>query len=388
MQRSTVASALAAIVLALIPASLHAQTFVTITVEDSLGAALQGAAVTDSAGALLGHSDQSGILRIPCAIPCAVHVTAPDFVAKSIELRDATVIRLEASAKAEELTVTAYRTPLGLLDSPVVTRLLSQSELQSAASVTLDGELRQLPGLELFRRSSALVANPSSQGISLRALGSTSASRTLVMQDDVPLNDAFAGTIHWLEPQELTIKSVEVMRGGGSDLYGSSAIGGVVSLLPVRPVSDQAELKSSYGAEGTFDDSLMLQTKRGRWGLLTAGGVLGTDGYIQEAPAQRGPVDIASNVHSQNGVVLVERTLNSSRIFVRGSGFNEARSNGTPYQTNGTRMALCNRRRLAGSAWRHTGDARLRFNGTLPSDIFEHLESAYIFIPHMLVSLR
>ena len=43
--------------------------------------------------------------------------------------------------------------------------------------------------MELFRRSSSLVANPTSQGISLRGLGSTSASRTLVIEDDVPLND-------------------------------------------------------------------------------------------------------------------------------------------------------------------------------------------------------
>ena len=28
----------------------------------------------------------------------------------------------------------------------------------------------------------------------------------------------------------------------------------------------------------------------------------------------------------------------SLRLFVRGSGFNEARNNGTPYQTNGTRL--------------------------------------------------
>jgi outer membrane receptor protein involved in Fe transport len=379
LKSTRLASVLVLIVLALLPACLHAQTFVTITVEDSLGAALQGASVTDPSGMLLGHSDQSGILRVACAIPCTVHVTAPGFVPQSIELRAAMVIRMEAAARAEEVTVTAYRTPLGLLDSPVTTRLLSQSQLESAAAVTLDGELRQLPGLELFRRSSSLVANPSSQGISLRALGSTSASRTLVTQDDVPLNDAFAGTIHWLEQPELAIKSIEVMRGGGSDLYGSSAIGGVVSLLPVRPVSDQAALKSSYGAEGTFDDSLMLQSKRGRWGLLAAGGVLGTDGYIQEAPAQRGPVDIASNVHGQNGMVLVERSINSSRIFVRGSGFNEARHNGTPYQTNGTRIW----RYATGDDWQgpHGGALVMRLYGST-----EHFRQTFSSISNLPTS--
>ena len=99
----------------------------------------------------------------------------------------------------------------------------------------MDDALRQLPGVELFRRSSSLVANPSSQGISLRGLGSTSASRTLVTEDDVPLNDPLGGWIHWQETPELAIRDVELLRGGASDLYGSSAIGGVVNVIAHTP---------------------------------------------------------------------------------------------------------------------------------------------------------
>jgi outer membrane cobalamin receptor len=198
--------------------------------------------------------------------------------------------------------VTAYRTPLGSLESPASTRELSQTALNSTAAITLDGKMRQLPGVELYRRSSSLVANPSSQGLSLRALGSTAASRTLITEDDVPLNDPFAGWIHWQEQPELSIERIELVRGGASDLYGSSAIGGVVNVVPVRPKTDLAEVRSSYGGEGTYDESALLETKRGPWGLLAGGGALGTDGYIQEAAFQRGPVDLPSDVHSQNGL--------------------------------------------------------------------------------------
>src|ERR1039458_10229464 len=99
------------------------------------------------------------------------------------------VTRPAPPAKPEQVTVTAYRAPLGVLESPTTTRLLTSESLRSTAAITFDGQLRTLPGVELFRRSSSLVANPTSQGISLRALGSTSASRTLVTEDDVPLND-------------------------------------------------------------------------------------------------------------------------------------------------------------------------------------------------------
>jgi outer membrane receptor protein involved in Fe transport len=260
------------------------------------------------------------------------------------------------------VTVTAYRTPLGALESPATTRLLSAHALSSTPAITLDGQIRQIPGLELFRRSSSLVANPTSQGVSLRGLGSTSASRTLVTDDDVPLNDPIGGWIHWEEQPDLAIQSVELVRGGASDLYGSSAIGGVINVIPVRPTANQAELRTSYGGEETYDNSLLLQTKHGPWGVLAAGGLLGTDGFIQEAPSQRGPVDQPSNVHSQNALLLAEHDRGPLRLFARANALNEFRHNGTPYQINATRLV----RYATGADWQapHSASLITRFYGS------------------------
>jgi outer membrane receptor protein involved in Fe transport len=262
-------------------------------------------------------------------------------------------------AKPEQITVTAYRAPLGVLESPTTTRLLSSESLRSTAAITFDDQLRTLPGVELFRRSSSLVANPTSQGISLRALGSTSASRTLVTEDDVPLNDPLGGWIHWQEQPELSIQSVELVRGGASDLYGSSAIGGVVNIIPARPPtrasSKGLEVRSTFGGEGTYDNSLLAMTHLGPWSLLAAGGLIGTDGYIQESPSQRGPVDDASNVHSQNALVTTGRNLHNLKLFARASGFNELRHNGTPYQRNATRLI----RYSTGADWQNSRSTAL-----------------------------
>ncbi len=255
----------------------------------------------------------------------------------------------------EQVTVTAYRAPLGVLESPVTTRLLTRQSLRSAAGVTFDDQLRQLPGVELFRRSSSLVANPTSQGISLRALGSTSASRTLVTEDDVPLNDPLGGWIHWQEQPELSIKDVELVRGGASDLYGSSAIGGVVNIIPALPSSKAITVRSTFGGEGIYDNSMMATAHHGPWNLLVAGGLIGTDGYIQEAPSQRGPVDVASNVHSQNALVFAGRDFGNLKLFARATGFNESRHNGTPLQWNATRLI----RYSTGADWQNARSAVL-----------------------------
>ena len=311
---------------------------ITITVQDKAGAAIADASIEEAGGRLLGKTDSNGQYTVRCRIPCRLRIEARGFSGKFVEVSANTTVQLDPAAANEEVTVTAYRAPLGSLESPVITRVLPERVLETTASVTMDGKMRQLPGVELFRRSSSLVANPTSQGISLRGLGSTSASRTLVTDDDVPLNDAIGGWIHWEEQPELAIDRMEVLRGGASDLYGSSAIGGVVNVVPLRPSRSMGEVRTSYGALGTYDTSALLETRLGAWGVLASGGAIGTDGFIQEAPFQRGPIDINSNMHGQNGVVDVERDRGPLRLFLRGSGFNEARANGTPIQANGTRL--------------------------------------------------
>ncbi len=372
-----------------VPAWCAAPVSLTLTVEDSSDAPIAGASIQRPAGHLLGRTDTSGRASFECELPCQVRVDAGGFVGTNFELAANATVHLERAGASAQVTVTAYREPLSELESPVTTRTLSEQALSTTAAITMDDQVRQLPGVELFRRSSSLVANPTSQGISVRGLGSTSASRTLVVADDVPQNDPIGGWIHWQEQPELSIQGMELVRGGVSDLYGSSAIGGVLNVIPARPTKDDMELRSSYGGEGTYDESAMAQAKRGAWGAMMAGGALGTDGFIQEAPWQRGPVDAASNVHSQNGLLLVERERGPLRLFARGSGMNEARSNGTPLQTNGTRVW----RYATGGDWNGaSGDAgvaaALWIDRALSADLLEHFELAELRRCGLHLSLR
>lgn len=331
---------LALVVLLVMPAAAQTDKSVsfTLTVQDGAGAAIQGATVQQASGEALGRSDASGRATVKCAPPCQLRIEAQGFKGKFVEISANATVTLEPAGATQQVTVTAYREPLGELQSPVTTRALSQQDLRSTATISVDGKVRQLPGVELFRRSSALVANPSSQGVSLRGLGSTSASRTLVSLDDVPLNDPVGDWIHWLEEPQLAIHTIELVRGGASDLYGSSAIGGVLSVGLVQPSANSVTLRSSYGGEGTFNHDFAASGKRGPWGALFAGSVIGTDGYIQEAPWQRGPVDVNSNVHAQNALLYLDRSAGPLRLFARGSAFNEDRHNGTPFQINNTRV--------------------------------------------------
>ncbi len=341
---------------------------VTGVIEDAGGRAIAHARITIQAiaGSTV-YSSQDGhfTLRIPPDVPVQLHVEAAGFHATDVPATIAAPIEitLTPAGPLETVTVSAYGAPLSEENTPANTRVVSSQDLAQTAGQALDDKLRQVPGFELFRRTSSLVANPTSQGLSLRGLGSTAASRTLVLSDEDPLNDPYGGWIHWDEIPELAVQSVNIVRGGASDLYGSSAIGGVVDLIPVRPTGNTFQLLSSYGSLNTFDDAASATGKRGRWSGLATGGILLTDGYTLVAPRFRGPVDVNSNVHAQNGRVELDRDfLSTGSAFLRGNLLNEARSNGTPLTSNGTRLW----RIESGLDWSNASGGSLlaRFHGT------------------------
>jgi outer membrane receptor protein involved in Fe transport len=318
----------------------RAQTFSGV-IADTENTPVANATIATPRGTMLGMSGKDGrfSFHLDSQAQIEVQVESPGYNIANAVLTPGTAARIILTRQVEQVVVTAYRSPLETLDSPASARVLDQQQLREGAVPGLAGKLRQVPGLELFRRSSSLIANPTSQGISLRGLGSTAASRTLVVSDDVPLNDPYGGWIHWEELPEVAVQSVEVVRGGASDLYGSSAIGGVINIITAQPRQNALLLTTSYGSESTTDNGLLASAKRGPWAGLLAAGILSTDGYTLVAPDLRGPVDRPSNVHAQNGLIDVEREIrNSDSIFLRGSRLNEARDNGTPAQKNGTRL--------------------------------------------------
>ncbi len=302
------------------------------------GAPVAGASVLSVAGKLLATTAADGTFSVPENVT-RVEVVAAHSVPVLADLNAETLARIVVERPLETVIVSAYRSPLPTEDSPASTRVLTQQEIRQAAPIALDGKLRLVPGFELFRRSSSLVANPTTEGVSLRGLGSTAASRSLVMFDGIPLNDPYGGWIHWSEIPGPAIRLVEVVRGGASDLYGSSAIGGVINVLPVRPKANSLRLNGSYGSQATTNDSALATLGSGAWAGMFAGSVVATDGYTLIAPEFRGPVDQPSNVHAQNGLAEVDRKLpDNGRVFLRGLALNEARHNGTPLQTNALRL--------------------------------------------------
>ncbi|WP_312128137.1 TonB-dependent receptor plug domain-containing protein [Brevundimonas sp.] len=97
--------------------------------------------------------------------------------------------------QVSDVVVTAARLPAAASEAAFSVVRLKQGDIEASARV--DEALRSVPAVSLFRRTTSLSANPTTQGLSLRAIAPSGAGRTLVTLDGVPLNDPFGG---WVGP--------------------------------------------------------------------------------------------------------------------------------------------------------------------------------------------
>lgn len=234
---------------------------------------------------------------------------------------------------SDSITVTATRTETRLGDTPSSIVILDREAIKSSAALTLDDTLRQVPGFTLFRRAGSRSANPTSQGLSLRGIGASGASRAIVLDDGVPLNDPFGGWIYWGRVPAASLERVEVLRGGASDLYGSGAMSGVVQF--VRRRDDAVSVDVRGGSERTGEASVYAAVGGGAtWRGSVDADVFSTGGYVLVEPGSRGGVDVDATARHSS----FDATLARGGIFLRASHFDETRNNGTPLQTNDTTL--------------------------------------------------
>jgi outer membrane receptor protein involved in Fe transport len=238
---------------------------------------------------------------------------------------------------AEEVNVTAGRRLLRGLDSPAAVTVRDRAELDRTPALLLDDVLRQSPGFSLFRRTSSRSANPTTQGVTLRGLSASGASRTLVLVDGVAINDPFGGWVPWGRVPAEAIERVEVARGGLGDLYGPLAAGGVVQVLTARPAGPLVRGTVEGGTSATARVGALAGTRWERCGMFGSVERFRTDGSIPVSAAERGPVDVPAG--SRRTVALGGggcETTGGVRVAIRAGALDEDRTNGTPLQWNRT----------------------------------------------------
>jgi len=311
------------------------------TVRDTTGAAIANAtiAVQGSAEQAVSGVDGRFVLTPRIAGPVVLVVRAPGFSEWRRSLPPNPTASIEIvlmpAGVLETLTVTPARSAMRLGDVPASMSVLTREDLRQSPAVLADDVLRRLPAFSLFRRTSSMAAHPTAQGVSLRGIGPSGVSRTLVLVDGVPFNDPFGGWVYWSRIPLEQAERVEVVDGASSSLYGNYALGGVVNIVSAPAAPRALSLKAQYGSLNSRNLEGVGSHVFGRLAATIDAGLYQTDGYAPVVATN--PAGVAERGRVDNNVSLDTVRVNARvelagsdrwRGTIRAGYFREERDNG------------------------------------------------------------
>ena len=226
-------------------------------------------------------------------------------------------------AQVSDVVVTAARLPPAAADAAFSVVRLDPGVLERSAR--LDEALRSVPAVSLFRRTSSLAANPTTQGISLRAIAPSGAGRTLVTLDGVPLNDPFGGWVIWSQAAPEGLEGVDVIRGAGAGPYGAGALTGTIQL---RERASGGVLDASVAERGGARISGSGSTLVGPVRLTASGLYEVSDGYTPVRGAAAGAADTPLDLDSRSAAIRADIPIGPASLSLRATTWEEDRGSG------------------------------------------------------------
>ena len=225
----------------------------------------------------------------------------------------------------EAVVVRATRLPDPIGDAAFSVLRLGGETLRDAPR--LDEALEQVPGLSLFRRNSSFSANPTTEGVSLRSIAGSGASRALVTLDGVPQNDPFGGWVIWSALPSEAIGDAQVVRGAGAGPYGAGALTGVIALSSRDLGPGRIAGEASGGSLGDVQGAAIAATALGPGVLTVSGAGERSDGYVP-VRAGAGAADTRLSLEDWSGSARYVAPLGDAEGFARIAAFHDAHGSG------------------------------------------------------------
>jgi len=180
----------------------------------------------------------------------------------------------------EEVVVTATRDTQEIRKIPANVTVITKEEIGQSNAQNVVDLLRNEADIQV----EDYYGNGKSAVVDIRGFGETGPLNTLVLVDGRRVNAIDLSGVDWTQIPLDQVERIEIIRGGGSVLYGDNAAGGVINIItkkPEKPFSASAEVVG--GSYGYNRESASVS---GKWGPLSA--ILNTshnstDGYRENA---------------------------------------------------------------------------------------------------------
>jgi vitamin B12 transporter len=273
---------------------------------------------------------------------------------------------LPPDAPQAAIVVTGKALPQARAERVYRVETIDSKRIAQSPSHELDQLLKDVPGLQLFRRSDARSGHPTSQGVTLRALGGNASSRALLLLDGVPQADPFGGWVNWPAYDPADLASIRVIRGGGSVANGPGALAGTIDM------TSRADAGTSGEIDGGSRDSLEA---RGRDAVEAGSGVLSlagrwerSAGFIPITRGTRGPADERAPYREWSGRGRwVAPVGGSTELQASLDGFHDWRTRGTDFTANGTNGADASMRLVGRGDWQWSALAYWQWRNLMSS---------------------
>jgi vitamin B12 transporter len=191
-------------------------------------------------------------IAIVACVLSALVFTAPASAAPATSPSPAPSPSPSASPHAKPLdtvVVTSQRHASTIGATSRETWVVSAADLRRLGSNSVADALRFIPGITV--KDAGTVG--SLQSVFLRGASST---QTLVLVDGRPINDPDTGAVDFSSLPVAGISRIEIVEGGASTLYGSSAVGGVINIITQQASAPAASAFVEAGFEGRVDQGI------------------------------------------------------------------------------------------------------------------------------------
>jgi vitamin B12 transporter len=227
---------------------------------------------------------------------------------------------------------------------------ITRRDIERSPSHELDQLLKEVPGVQLFRRSDSRSGHPTSQGVTLRALGGNASSRALLVLDGVPQTDPFGGWVNWPAYDPSDLAGIRVVRGGGSVANGPGALAGTIEMTSRTDAGESGEI--DVGSRQSVDAHGRVGIIAGRSVVSLSGQGARSDGFVPITPGTRGPADERAGFHEWNGRGRWVAPIGDvTELQANLSGFHDWRTRGTDFTQNRTNGADASVRIVSRGRW-------------------------------------
>lgn len=170
----------------------------------------------------------------------------------------------EKKIEAGKIVVTGTKTRRDIKDVPVRTTIISREKIKKKGAANLYDVLEGESGIRVEQQCSAC-------NFTMVRINGAGSQHTMLLIDGLPVYTGLAGVYGLQQIQSGNIEQVEIVRGGGSALYGSDAIAGVINVITREPeYKPEFESTFSYGSDETGLFSAMGSYRQGNTGALVS----------------------------------------------------------------------------------------------------------------------